>query len=123
MFAHDSVERLIVHLPAMNRIIFHEDDLLASLVDNLPFYMTMLTEWFVANRDHTDATSLTYLDFPTRWVWDASNRLGRIYHVHPVTRELFFFLRMLLLVVASATYFEDLRLYNGVLYGNLKKSM
>jgi hypothetical protein len=81
---------LLSTYPGMNRIIFHEDDLLASLVDNSSFYMTMLTEWFVANRDHTDATSLTYLDFP-RWVWDASNRLGRIYHVHPVTRELFFF--------------------------------
>jgi hypothetical protein len=104
----------------MNRIIFHEDDLLASLVDNLSFYMTMLTGWFVANRDHTDTTSLTYLDFPTRWVWDASNRIGRIYHVHLVAGD-FFSLWMLLLVVANATYFEDLWLYNRVLYGNLKK--
>ncbi|KAM0867488.1 hypothetical protein ACQ4PT_041967 [Festuca glaucescens] len=87
MFAYDiqgrqpSVERLIVHLPGMNKIIFHEDDSLASLVWNKIKIKRKI-----------------------------SNRIGRIYHVHPGTGELFF-LRMLFLVVAGATCFEDLRRY------------
>ncbi|KAM0931492.1 hypothetical protein ACQ4PT_000481 [Festuca glaucescens] len=139
MFGYDiqgrqpSVERLVVHLPSMNKIIFHENDPLVSLVDNSLRYKTMLTEWFVANQNHLDARSLTYLDFPTAWVWDAPNRvwnrrvkkrkiaskIGRIYHVHPSCGELFF-MRMLLLVVTGATCFEDLRRYDGTLYDTFK---
>ncbi|KAM0914328.1 hypothetical protein ACQ4PT_011536 [Festuca glaucescens] len=80
MFGYDiqgrqpSVERLVVHLPGMNRIIFHEDDPLVSLVDNSLRYKTMLTEWFVANQNHLDARSFTYLDFPTAWwILDVGN--------------------------------------------------
>ncbi|KAK1603462.1 hypothetical protein QYE76_037774 [Lolium multiflorum] len=90
-------------------------------------------EWFVANENHPEARDLTYLDFPTGWVWNASQkvwtkrrqkrkiatRIGRIYHVHPSTGELFF-LRMLLLVATGATCFEDLRRYNGVLHSSFK---
>jgi hypothetical protein len=71
MFGYDiqgrqpSVERLVVHLPGLNRIIFHEDDPLVSFVESSLQYKTMLTEWFVANQNHIDARSLTYLDFPT----------------------------------------------------------
>ncbi|KAM0822262.1 hypothetical protein ACQ4PT_071604 [Festuca glaucescens] len=128
-----SVERLVVHLPGMNRVIFHENQPLASLVDRSLFHKTMLTEWFVANENHPEARDLTYLDFPTGWVWNASQkvwtkrrqkrkiatRIGRIYHVHPSTGELFF-LRMLLLVATGATCFEDLRRYNGILHNSFK---
>nr|XP_051229754.1 ATP-dependent DNA helicase PIF1-like [Lolium perenne] len=93
----------------------------------------MLTEWFVANENYPEARDLTYLDFPTGWVWNASQkvwtkrrqkrkiatRIGRIYHVHPSTGELFF-LRMLLLVATGATCFEDLRRYNGILHNSFK---
>ncbi|KAM0883810.1 hypothetical protein ACQ4PT_031390 [Festuca glaucescens] len=139
MFSYDihgrqpSVERLVVHLPGMNRVIFHENQPLAYLVDRSLFHKTMLTEWFVANENHPEARDLTYLDFPTGWVWNASQkvwtkrrqkrkiatRIGRIYHVHPSTGELFF-LRMLLLVATGATCFEDLRRYNGILHNSFK---
>jgi hypothetical protein len=139
MFSYDihsrqpSVERLVVHLPGMNRVIFHENQPLASLVDMSLFHKTMLTEWFVANENYPEARDLTYLDFPTGLVWNASQkvwtkrrqkrkiatRIGRIYHVHPSTGELFF-LRMLLLVATGVTCFEDLRRYNGILHNSFK---
>jgi hypothetical protein len=138
MFSYDihsrqpSVERLVVHLPGMNRVIFHENQPLASLVDRSLFHKTMLTEWFVANENYPEARDLTCLDFPTGWVWNASQKvwtkrrqkrkiatmIGRIYHVHP-SGELFF-LRMLLLVATGATCFEDLRRYNGILHNSFK---
>lgn len=74
MFAFDmhgrqpSVERLVVHLPGMNRVIFHEDDELDTVVSNPNVYKTMLTEWFVANQENEDARCLTYLDFPSGWI-------------------------------------------------------
>ncbi|KAM0918645.1 hypothetical protein ACQ4PT_008729 [Festuca glaucescens] len=104
-----------------------------ELTNKSLFHKTMLTEWFVANENHPEARDLTYLDFPTGWVWNASQkvwtkrrqkrkiatRIGRIYHVHPSTGELFF-LRMLLLVATGATCFEDLRRYNGILHSSFK---
>ncbi|KAM0844935.1 hypothetical protein ACQ4PT_056727 [Festuca glaucescens] len=60
MFAFDihvrapSVERLVVHLENMNRVIYSQDDNLADVIRNPNKYKTMLTEWFVANqRLHT----------------------------------------------------------------------
>jgi hypothetical protein len=71
MFAFDihgrqpSVERLIVHLPGMNRVIFRENDRLDSVLDDPDAYETMLTEWFVANRNYVDGREYTYLEFPS----------------------------------------------------------
>jgi hypothetical protein len=119
----------------MNRIIYREDENLSDVVRNPKKYKTMLTEWFVANQRYEDARLLTYLDFPSKWIWDGPNKrwkrrslkkkkfgppIGRIYNVHPTTNELFF-LRMLLNVVQGATCFEDLRTYHGTLYNSFKE--
>jgi hypothetical protein len=87
--------------------------LCAFICWTLKKYKTMLTEWFVANQRYEDARLLTYLDFPSKWIWDGPNKrwkirslrkkkfgppIGWIYNVHPTTNELFF-LRMLLNVV------------------------
>ncbi|KAM0915483.1 hypothetical protein ACQ4PT_010818 [Festuca glaucescens] len=139
MFAFDihvrapSVERLVVHLENMNRIIYSQDDNLADVVRNPSKYKTMLTEWFVANQRYTDARELTYLQFPSKWRWDTSSKrwrrrrrqlkfgppIGRVYNVHPSCGELFY-LRMLLTVVAGATSFDDLKVYHGRLHTSFK---
>ena len=72
---HPSVERLVVHLPNMNRVIFSEEANLDGVLNNPSALKTMLTEWFVANHKHRSARSLTYLEFPTQWVWNASDKL------------------------------------------------
>jgi hypothetical protein len=120
----------------MNRIIYREDENLSDVVRNPKKYKTMLTEWFVANQRYEDARLLTYLDFPSKWIWDGPNKrwkrrslrkkkfgppIGRIYNVHPTTNELFF-LRMLLNVVQGATCFEDLGTYHGTLYNTFKEA-
>jgi hypothetical protein len=139
MFAFDihvrapSVERLVVHLENMNRVIYSQDDNLADVIRNPNKYKTMLTEWFVANQRYTDARELTYLQFPSKWRWDASSKrwrrrrrhlkfgppIGRIYNVHPSCGELFY-LRMLLTVVSGATSFSDLKFYHGRLHSSFK---
>ena len=141
MFGYDihgrqpSVERLVVHMPAMNRVIFHETDDLERVLSNPSAHKTMLSEWFVANQQHLSARTLTYLEFPSKWCWDGKeniwstrkrqqkfgNKIGCIYHVHPSTGELFF-LRMLLMIVPGATCFEDLRVYDDVLYDTFKEA-
>ncbi|KAM0826906.1 hypothetical protein ACQ4PT_068551 [Festuca glaucescens] len=130
-----SVERLTVHMPDMNRIIYRPNERLTNIVDNPLRYCTMLTEWFVANQLYEDARQLTYLEFPSMWLWDKQQKLwrrrvrkknlspkiGRIYHVHPTCGELYF-LRMLLTTVAGATSFTDLKSYRGVVYDTFKEA-
>jgi hypothetical protein len=114
------IERLAVHLPKTNRVIYSESENLADVVGDPKKYKTMLTEWFVANQRYRDARNLTYIDFPSKWIWnwqakkwkrrkiEKKRLIGQIYNVHPTTNELFF-LRMLLTVVPGARNFEDLR--------------
>lgn len=130
-----SVERLMVHLPGMNRVISRENACLDTVIRNESAYKTMLTEWFVANQNHAAARGLTYVVLPTLWVWNNSQKvwtrrrtprklcgkIGRVYHIHPGTGELFF-LRMLLMEVQGATCFADLKVYNGVHYDSFKEA-
>ena len=126
-----SVERLHVHLLNKHMVRFNVKANLKSVADDEWLQRTMLTEWFVANRCHANARSLTYCDFPTKWTWLASKkqwipktssyRIGRIYSVHPTTGELFY-LRMLLMVVKGAMSYTDVRTYNGIVYETFKEA-
>ncbi|KAM3257173.1 hypothetical protein ACQJBY_049478 [Aegilops geniculata] len=126
-----SVERLPVHLHNMHIIRFRTQSALSSVANNTWLQKTMLTQWFVANRQHPSARHLTYCDFPTRWSWKEdtktwvtrtrSDRIGRIYYVHPSTGELFYF-RMLLMIVKGATCYADVRTYNGIVYSTFKEA-
>ena len=141
MFAFDihgrepSVERLVVHMENMNRVIYDESADLEDIVSDPRRYRTTLTEWFAANRRHISARELTYSEFPSMWTWDASAKswkkrkrsskfgppVGRIYHVHPTTGELYF-LRLLLTKVWGARSYEDLKVHNGRLYDTYKEA-
>ncbi|KAM0874511.1 hypothetical protein ACQ4PT_037356 [Festuca glaucescens] len=124
-----SVERLVVHLLGKHVVRFRALANLHALVNNSLLQKTMLTEWFVANARHASARSLTYCDFPTRWSWLAetkkwvrrkrSDRIGRVYYMHPSTGELYY-LRMLLMLVKGAKCYADVRTYNGTVYGSFK---
>lgn len=62
---------------------------------------TMLAEWFSCNRTDSEARSLYYSEFPSRYVWDPDQKvcksrtkgrdISRIAHVHPAAGELCFF--------------------------------
>jgi len=90
---------------------------------------TTLTEWFSANRKFSCARELTYIEFPTKWVWNkkykewrprkARTKIGRAIYINPSCGELYY-LRMLLNVAKGATSYEDLRTISGVLYPTFK---
>ncbi|XP_062217838.1 uncharacterized protein LOC133918105 [Phragmites australis] len=126
-----AVERLAVHMPGMNNIIFHEEADLPDVIEDPSRHKTTLTEWFIANQMYPPARAFTYCDFPTYYRWDPDQKawftrkrtpkVGRIYNVHPGTGELFY-LRMLLMVVAGATNFANLRTYNGIVYDTFREA-
>jgi len=125
-----SVERLPVHLPDDNCIVYDPDADVADIASEEFLRKTILTEWFVANQNSDAGRQLTYCEFPSKWKWDSSSKswdcrrwptgkIGRLYYVHPSVGERYF-LRMLLLVVRGVLSYEDVRRYNGVLYPTFK---
>jgi hypothetical protein len=65
-----SVERLAVHLPLVNNIVHPENRPLVDIVEDPRSSQTTLTGWFVANKKFPSAWDLTYIELPTKWVWD-----------------------------------------------------
>jgi hypothetical protein len=110
------IQRLQVHLPDQQRVTFNADGDLADVVNADRARKTTLTEWFEANRTSELASDTTYLDFPSRFVWNASTKrwtvrkrgmcIGRLYFVSPKAGERYF-LRVLLTTVKGATSFAD----------------
>jgi hypothetical protein len=120
-----SVERLVVHLPLMNNIVYPENRPLVDIVEDPHSSQTTLTGWFVANKKFPSARDLTYIKFPTKWVWDrkekawhsrkGSRKIGRAIYINPNYGELYC-LHMLLTVIKGVTSFEDLQTTGSILH-------
>ena len=76
MFGYDihrhypAVERMVVHLPNENFITFSARAKMDRLVSAEFLRRTMLTQWFVCNEIFPEARTLTYPEFPSKWIWD-----------------------------------------------------
>ncbi|XP_020082082.1 uncharacterized protein LOC109705725 [Ananas comosus] len=120
-----TVERLTIHLPLMNNIVYHEMQTLDDILRRPDVTKTMFTEWMATNQVYDDARELTYVEFPTKWVWHSDDkiwtkrkkghRIGRIVYIHPNSGELYF-LRMLLNKVKGARNYTEIRTVNGIIY-------
>jgi hypothetical protein len=127
-----AVERLPVHLPDENYIVYISNTNMSRLLSEEFRRRTMLTEWFTANKNHNKARELTYCDFPSKWRWDDNSKtwierhtkegkIGRMYYVHPTSGERYY-LRMLLLTVKGASDYKSLQTYNNIVYPTFKEA-
>lgn len=92
---------------------------------------TMLTGYFARNRIDPQARLLKYAEFPRYYTWHASTKewkprkrgssIGRIYSVFPSDPERWY-LRLLLNHVCGATSFEDMRTFQGTIYGSFRSA-
>jgi len=138
MFGYDihrhfpAVERMPVHMPNENFITFSARAKMDKLLSVEFLRRTMLTQWFVCNELFPEARTLTYPEFPSKWVWDQRDRrwskrkqrhdkIGRLHYVHPLAGERYY-LRMLLLIVKGATSYEHLRFHNRVYHHTFKEA-
>nr|GEU97982.1 DNA helicase [Tanacetum cinerariifolium] len=64
-----AVQILVVHLEDMQRITFRDQDKLESVIDLPGKKSTMLTEWFDFNEANEVGKNLSYLEFPSEFVW------------------------------------------------------
>jgi hypothetical protein len=68
-----AVERLAVHLPFMNNVMYPTNQPLSAIVHDQCYMQTTLTEWFSADRKFSRARELTYIEFPTKWLRSTRN--------------------------------------------------
>jgi hypothetical protein len=91
---YPSVERLPVHLPFQNNVIFTEDDDLEEVIENPRNVRTKLISWLKINSTSLDAINYTYIEFPEHFTWHADgkswntrrgkhNKISRTTHVSP----------------------------------------
>ena len=112
------VERLAVHLPQMQAVLFAEGaERQAAAAASTQ--QTTLTAWFELNAATPAYRDVLYTEIPTRCVWHKQSRkwgprkqqaakiLGRMHGAHPAEGERYF-LYLLLLHVPGAQSFEDL---------------
>ncbi|KAF7827231.1 uncharacterized protein G2W53_018395 [Senna tora] len=119
------VERLSFHVPNQQPIIFQYGDSLDSIISKPTIHETMFTAWMQANKDYPEARELTYAEFPTKFVFHASEKkwkprkngfsIGRLHQVPPTSGELFY-ARILLNKVRGPTCFEDIRTVGNIVH-------
>lgn len=116
-------------MPNQNTLMFQDNDNVRSIVEEERNKKTTLTEWFKSNELLKTNKDLLYTDFPSKMVWKKTQRkwtvrkkgqtIGRMYHISPSAGEQYY-LRMLLTKCRGSKSFEDLKLYNGIVFESFK---
>ncbi|XP_019173001.1 PREDICTED: uncharacterized protein LOC109168432 [Ipomoea nil] len=119
------VERLSFHLPDCQSVVFQDDDTIDNVLNRETVWQSMFNAWFVANQKFKEASLLTYIEMPTKFVWKKDIRewhprkkgssIGRIFYVPPASGEIYY-LRCLLNIVRGPTSYKDIRTVNSVEY-------
>ncbi|XP_022023539.2 uncharacterized protein LOC110923789 [Helianthus annuus] len=124
-YRYPSVMRLPSHLPDKQNVVYGPDDDLDSVLHKPSVASTMFLGWMEKNQKDPLARSLTYVEFPTKFVWKLHERvwdkriigksIGRIHCVNPSMGEAYF-LRILLNKVKGPKSFEEIRTVNGEVF-------
>nr|KAJ0204953.1 hypothetical protein LSAT_V11C500241710 [Lactuca sativa] len=119
---YPSVVRLPFRLPNQQQIVYGEDDDIDDVLDKPSVAASKFTAWMECNAIDSDARKLTYVEFPTKFVWILNGRfwkrrkvgksIGRIHSVSPKLGEAYF-LRILLNNVKGPTSFDEICTVNG----------
>ncbi|KAJ4772848.1 hypothetical protein LUZ62_057105 [Rhynchospora pubera] len=131
-YSYPSVERLPVHLPSQNNVIFSDFQELDEIASSDSFSATKLMAWFELNKKDELARGLTYIEIPSKYTWKQDEkvwalrqqnrkRLARMLFVHPNAGELYY-LRMLLNIVRGPTSFQDIRTVNSIVYATFQEA-
>nr|KAJ0205016.1 hypothetical protein LSAT_V11C500241990 [Lactuca sativa] len=126
---YPSVLKLPFHLPNQQQIVYGEDDDIDDVLDKPSVAASMFTSWMKCNSINSEARKLTYVEFPTKFVWVSNGRfwkrrkvgkaIGRIHLVSPKLGEAYF-LRILLNKVKGPTSFDDIRTVNGETHSSFR---
>ncbi|XP_035837130.1 uncharacterized protein LOC110926747 [Helianthus annuus] len=124
-YRYPSVMRLPFHLPGQQNVVFSCDDDIEDVLHKPQVNSSIFLEWMKMNNSKPEARQLTYVQFPSKYVWKLKDRcwqprqnyvvIGRIYSASPSLGEAYY-LRILLTKVKGPRSFEEIRTYEGVVY-------
>ena len=134
MKCHPAVYQLQIHLPNCQPVVYKANKKSAKETLDTKKY-SMLEEYFATNVLYEEARSITYEEFPLKFVWDSEKRvwnkrkritenpntIGRMCAVHPSNGDVYY-LRLLLKNRAGALSFEDLRTIDGIKHSCYKSA-
>ncbi|XP_035841022.1 uncharacterized protein LOC118488056 [Helianthus annuus] len=116
--------RLPFHLPGQQNVVFSGEDDIEDVLNKPQVNSSIFLEWMNMNKK-PETTKLTYVEFPSKYVWKLKDRcwqprknyvvVGRLYSVSPSLGEAYY-LRILLTKVKGPRSFEEIRTYEGVVY-------
>jgi hypothetical protein len=128
-YREPSVERLSFHLEDEQSVVFPDDASIEDIVDKPYAKYTKFLAWMDANKRYPHARSLTYSEFPTKFVWKKDKRewsprkrgfsIGRLHFVAPGSGQKYY-LRTLLNYVRGSTSFDELKTVNNVKLDSFK---
>ena len=137
IFAYDihsrypAVERLHFHLHGQQFVCYEDNANLDEVMKKASINQSMFLAWFEANKIYPEARGLTYVEFPTKFVYNTQDRkwyprkrgfaIGRLHLVSPSSGELYF-LRILLTKVRGPTSYNDILMVNGTLHRSFREA-
>lgn len=126
------VQKLIIHLEGQHSITYSAKDHLGRVLTKFGVEKTMFTEWMEMNKHCEEARGLTYVEFPSHFVWEKESKvwskrkrgfsIGRIVNIHPASGQLYY-LRILVNVVRGARSYAELLTVDGQEKKNLSRGM
>nr|KAJ0204134.1 hypothetical protein LSAT_V11C500232920 [Lactuca sativa] len=121
-FRTPSIVRLPFHLPGQQNVVYGADDDIEDVLNKQSVSSSMFLAWMECNEHNKEAHKLSYVEFPTKFVWKFKDRcwkprekgfsVSRIHTVSPNFGEVYF-LRILLNKVKDPKCFADIRTVNG----------
>ncbi|KAK7315487.1 hypothetical protein VNO77_34037 [Canavalia gladiata] len=128
-YREPSVERLSFHLPDQHVVVFQDDDTLDDIANRPSSITTKFLAWMEANKKYDEGRTLTYAEFPTKFVWKQFDHewtirkrgfsIGRLYFVPPGSGELYY-LRLVLNRARGVQSYRDIRTVNDITYATFK---
>ncbi|XP_025616692.1 uncharacterized protein [Arachis hypogaea] len=123
------VIRLPFHLEDEQPVIYGETSNANDIVEREISHKSMFLGWMAVNMSYPYARSLTYAEFPTKFVWkDDSSKwfprkkgfaIGRLTHVPAVNTEEYY-QRLLLNTQRGCMSFRDIRTVGGTIYATYR---
>ncbi|XP_025662239.1 uncharacterized protein [Arachis hypogaea] len=123
------VIRLPFHLEDEQPVVYGETSNVNDIVERAISHRSMFLGWMEANMSYPYARSLTYAEFPTKFVWkDDSSKwfprkkgfaIGRLTHV-PAANTEEYYQRLLLNTQRGCTSFRDIRTVGGIIYATYR---
>ncbi|XP_022014218.1 uncharacterized protein LOC110913706 [Helianthus annuus] len=124
-YRYPAVMRLPFHLPGQQNVVYGADDDIDNVLSKPSVASSIFMQWMKLNETNEDARKLTYVEFPSKFVWILKDRcwqvrklyqcVGLIHSVSPALGEPYF-LRILLNKVKGPRSFEEIRTVNGQLF-------